>query len=82
MPSTKFRINQTFDVQEQVTTEDFQDGCGGGHLGYCNKTILISLNLHVAPMPLTILWLILNYILKKIRILPKAMSRHANLQSW
>ena len=33
--------------------EDFQDGHHGSRLGYQNRTILVILNLHVAPMPST-----------------------------
>ena len=35
-------------VWEEMSFEEFQDG---GHLGYCNGTILAILNLYVAPMP-------------------------------
>ena len=44
-------------VQEQITTEDYQDGHHGGLLGYRNKTILAILNFHVASMPPTKFWL-------------------------
>ena len=43
----------------RLIIEDFQDGCGDGHLGYHNKTILAILNLHVTLMPPTKFWLIL-----------------------
>ena len=49
MPPTKFRLNPT-PVRKQMSFEDFQDG-RHGHLGYRNETILVLLNLHVAPMP-------------------------------
>ena len=43
--STKFRLNPTYrsgaDIED--TTEDFQDGHNGGHLGYRNKIILSNL---------------------------------------
>ena len=44
-----------------LTTEDFQDGCCGSHLGFCNKMVLAVLNLHVGPMPPTKFWLSLAY---------------------
>ena len=47
----------------ELTMEDLQDGCCGGHLGYCNKTFLAILNLHVTPMPPTKFWLNLTYYL-------------------
>ena len=39
-------------VWEEMSVEDFQDGRHGSYLGYRNEMIL-ALNLHVAPMPLT-----------------------------
>ena len=48
-------------VREQTTTEDFQDGHLGGHLGYLNNMILAVLNLHVAPIPPTKFWLTPTY---------------------
>ena len=38
-------------VWEEMSFEEFQDGCRGGHLGYGNGTILIILNLSVTVMP-------------------------------
>ena len=38
-------------VPEEMSFEEFQDGCHGDHLGYWNRTILAILNLHVTPMP-------------------------------
>ena len=35
----------------EMSFEEFQDGCHGGHLGYPNGTILAILNLYVARMP-------------------------------
>ena len=40
-------------VLEEMSFEEFQDGCHGGHLGYQDETILAILNLHVATMPST-----------------------------
>ena len=37
----------------ELTTEDLQDGCCGGHCGYHNKMVLAVLNLHITPMPST-----------------------------
>ena len=42
-----------FTVWEEMSVEDFQDGRHSSDLGYRNEMILASLNLHVAPMPLT-----------------------------
>ena len=36
-----------------MSSEEFQDGCQGGHLGYRNGTNLAILNLQVATMPPT-----------------------------
>ena len=41
--------------------EEFQDGCCGGHLGYCNRTILAILNLCVTVMPPIKFWLNQTY---------------------
>ena len=41
----------------ELTTEDLQDGCCGGHLGSPNKMVLAIQNLHVPPMPPTKFWL-------------------------
>ena len=38
-----------FTVWEEMSFEEFQDGCHGGHLGYRNETILAILNLYVTP---------------------------------
>ena len=35
----------------ELTIEDLQDGCCGGHHGYHNKMVLAILNLHVGLMP-------------------------------
>ena len=40
-------------VCEEISFEEFQDGCRGSHTGYGNGTILAILNLHVAIMPPT-----------------------------
>ena len=45
-------------VSEEMSFEDFQDGCHDGHLGYRNGMILAILNLHVASMPPIIVGLI------------------------
>ena len=45
----------------ELTIVDLQDGCCGGHRGYCNKMFLAILNLHVIPMPPTKFWLNLTY---------------------
>ena len=37
----------------EMSLEEFQDGCHGGHLRYRNRVILAILNLHVATMPPT-----------------------------
>ena len=34
-----------------MSFQDFQDDHCSGHLGYQNETILVILNLYVAPMP-------------------------------
>ena len=41
----------------ELTIEELQDGCRGGHRGYCYKMVLAILNLHVAPMPPIKFWL-------------------------
>ena len=41
--------------------EKFQDGRHGDHLGYLNGKILAILNLHTAPMPLTMFGLNLTW---------------------
>ena len=56
LPPSLFQSNLT--ILEQITIEDFQDG---SHLGYRNKMILSILNLHVAPIPPTKLWLNSTY---------------------
>ena len=48
-------------VWEEISFEEFQYGCHGGHLGYQNGTILAILNLYVAPMPPIKFWLTRNY---------------------
>ena len=45
----------------ELTIEDLQDGCCGGHHGYHNRMFLEILNLHVTPMPPTKFWLNLTY---------------------
>ena len=40
-------------VWKEISFEEFQVGCCGGHLGYRNKTVLAILNFYVAPMPHT-----------------------------
>ena len=35
----------------EMSFEEFQDGCHGGHLGYQTGTILAILNLYVTVMP-------------------------------
>ena len=37
-------------VQEDMSLEEFQDGCRGCHLGYRNGTIIAILNLYVTLM--------------------------------
>ena len=37
----------------EIFLEEFQDGCGGSHLGHQNGLILTVLNLHVFLMPAT-----------------------------
>ena len=37
----------------ELTIEDLQDGCCGGHRGYRNKMFLVILNLHITPNPPT-----------------------------
>ena len=46
----KFWLNLTYGLEE-MSFEEFQNGCHGGHLGYRNGTILAILNLYNAPMP-------------------------------
>ena len=48
-------------VLEEMSFEEFQDGCCGGHLGYWNETILAILNLCVTAMPPIKFWLNLTY---------------------
>ena len=48
-------------AQGELTIEDLQGGCCGGHRGYRNKMFLAILHLHVAPIPPTKFWLNLNY---------------------
>ena len=50
MPPTKFQLNQTYAVWEEMSFEEFQDG---SHLGYLNRMILAILNLCVTVMPPT-----------------------------
>ena len=38
-------------ASEELTIEDLQVGCCGGHHVYHNKMVLAILNLHVGPMP-------------------------------
>ena len=45
----------------ELTIEDLQNGCCGGHPGYHNRMLLAILNLHVTPMPPTKFWLNLTY---------------------
>ena len=45
----------------ELTIEDLQNSCCGGHNGYRNKMLLATLNLHVTPMPPTKFWLNLTY---------------------
>ena len=45
----------------KLTIEYLQDGCCDGHRGYHNKMVSAILNLHVAPMSPTKVWLNLNY---------------------
>ena len=51
IPLAKFRL--TSDMVREMSFEEFQDGCHGGHLGYGNKIILAIQNLHVTLMPPT-----------------------------
>ena len=44
-------------VWEEMSFEEFQDGCHGGQLGYQNRTILATLNLCVTVMPPIKFWL-------------------------
>ena len=53
MPPIKFWLNQTYDIWEEVSFEEFQDGPHGGQPGYQNRTILANLNFHVTTMPPT-----------------------------
>ena len=48
-------------IQEQLTTENIQDGQRGGHHGYRNKIILAILIFHVAIMPPINFWLNMTY---------------------
>ena len=48
-------------IQEQLTTEDFQDGHYGGLHGCPNKMILAILHLNVTSMPPTNFWLTPTY---------------------
>ena len=52
---------QTSKAPGELTIEDLQDGCCGGHLGYRNKMVLAILNLHVTQMPPCKFWLNLTY---------------------
>ena len=40
-------------VLQEMSFEDFQDGCNGCHLGYLNGTKLANLDLHIALIPAT-----------------------------
>ena len=51
LPPSMGRIRLSF--RKPITTEDFEDGNPGGHLGYRSKIILAILNPHNAPMPPT-----------------------------
>ena len=44
-------------VLEEISFEEFQDGCRGGHLGYLNGTILAILNRCVTVMLPIKFWL-------------------------
>ena len=48
-------------VWEEMSFEEFQDGCHGSQLGYLNETILAILNLYVNVMPPMKFWLNLTY---------------------
>ena len=61
----KFQGSIQLTVWEVMLFEEFQDGCHGGHLGYCNGMILAILNLYVAPMPPIKFWLNPTYGLGK-----------------
>ena len=49
LPSSFGSIGLT--VWEEISFKEFQDGHHGGHLQYRNRTILVILNLYVAPIP-------------------------------
>ena len=49
LPSSVGSIGPT--VWEEMSSEEFQGGRHGSHLGYQNGTILAILNLYNAPMP-------------------------------
>ena len=50
-------------VWEELSFEEFQDGCHGAVLGHRNRTILAILNLYVTVMPPIKFWLYLTYCL-------------------
>ena len=52
---------QSDTVWEEMSSEEIQDGCHGGHLGIRNRMILAILNLYVALMPPTKFRLNLTY---------------------
>ena len=52
---------QTSKAPGELTIEDLQDGCCGGHLGYSNKMVLAILNVHGTQMPPCKFWLNLTY---------------------
>ena len=53
-------------VWEEMSSEEFQDGRHGGHLGYPKRTNLTILNLYAAPMPPIRFWLNLTYGLEEM----------------
>ena len=61
MPPIKFLTKSDF--KWRCGFEEFQDGHHSSYLEYQNETILAILNLHVALMPSTKLWLNLTFYL-------------------
>ena len=77
LPSSFGTIGST--VWEEMSSEEFQDGCHGGHLGYQNRTILAILNLYNAPMTsikfrLNLTWFARRCRLKNFKMAPWRLS--------
>ena len=78
MPPIKFWLNLAYGLEE-MSFEEFQNGCHGGHLGYRNGTILAILNLYNAPMPpikflLNLTWFGRRCRLKNFKMAPWRLS--------